>query len=94
MSARMEQSDLAASRAGCVHRNRLGRLPPTNVMNSRHCITVPKLRRELFRPPKTDASTLKVAIAIHVYVAKDWQTALKEFYPHYSACLCEHAPAR
>jgi alkanesulfonate monooxygenase SsuD/methylene tetrahydromethanopterin reductase-like flavin-dependent oxidoreductase (luciferase family) len=39
-----------------------------------------------------DASTLKVAIATHVHVAKDSQTALEEFYPHYSAYFREHAP--
>jgi probable LLM family oxidoreductase len=39
-----------------------------------------------------DASTLKVAIATHVHVAKDSQTAFKEFYPHYSAYFREHAP--
>ena len=39
-----------------------------------------------------DASTLKVAIATHVHVAKDFQTALDEFYPHYSAYFREHAP--
>ena len=39
-----------------------------------------------------DASTLKVAIATHVHVAKDSQTALDEFYPHYSAYFREHAP--
>jgi alkanesulfonate monooxygenase SsuD/methylene tetrahydromethanopterin reductase-like flavin-dependent oxidoreductase (luciferase family) len=39
-----------------------------------------------------DASTLKVAIATHVHLAEDSQTALKEFYPHYSAYFREHAP--
>jgi alkanesulfonate monooxygenase SsuD/methylene tetrahydromethanopterin reductase-like flavin-dependent oxidoreductase (luciferase family) len=39
-----------------------------------------------------DASTLKVAIATHVHVAKNSQTALNEFYPHYSAYFREHAP--
>jgi alkanesulfonate monooxygenase SsuD/methylene tetrahydromethanopterin reductase-like flavin-dependent oxidoreductase (luciferase family) len=39
-----------------------------------------------------DASTLKVAIATHVHVAKDSQTAVDEFYPHYSAYFREHAP--
>jgi len=39
-----------------------------------------------------DASTLKVAIATHVHVANDSQTALDEFYPHYSAYFREHAP--
>jgi alkanesulfonate monooxygenase SsuD/methylene tetrahydromethanopterin reductase-like flavin-dependent oxidoreductase (luciferase family) len=39
-----------------------------------------------------DASTLKVAIATHVHVAKDSQTVFKEFYPHYSAYFREHAP--
>jgi alkanesulfonate monooxygenase SsuD/methylene tetrahydromethanopterin reductase-like flavin-dependent oxidoreductase (luciferase family) len=39
-----------------------------------------------------DASTLKVAIATHVHVAKDSQMALDEFYPHYSAYFREHAP--
>lgn len=39
-----------------------------------------------------DASTRKVAIATHVHVAKESQTALNEFYPHYSAYFREHAP--
>lgn len=39
-----------------------------------------------------DASTRKVAIATHVHVAKNSQTALDEFYPHYSAYFREHAP--
>ena len=39
-----------------------------------------------------NASTRKVAIATHVHVAKDSQTALDEFYPHYSAYFREHAP--
>jgi probable LLM family oxidoreductase len=39
-----------------------------------------------------DASRLKVAIATHVHIAKDSQTALEEFYPHYSAYFREHAP--
>jgi alkanesulfonate monooxygenase SsuD/methylene tetrahydromethanopterin reductase-like flavin-dependent oxidoreductase (luciferase family) len=42
--------------------------------------------RGRFRAP------LKVAIATHVHVAKDSQTAFKEFYPHYSAYFREHAP--
>jgi alkanesulfonate monooxygenase SsuD/methylene tetrahydromethanopterin reductase-like flavin-dependent oxidoreductase (luciferase family) len=39
-----------------------------------------------------DADTRKVAIATHAYVASDSQTALAEFYPHYSAYFREHAP--
>jgi probable LLM family oxidoreductase len=39
-----------------------------------------------------DPSTQKVALATHVHVAKDSQTALEEFYPHYSAYFREHAP--
>jgi len=39
-----------------------------------------------------DASTLKVAVATHVHLAEDSQTALKEFYPHYKAYFREHAP--
>ena len=39
-----------------------------------------------------DTATLKVALATHVHVAKDSQTALEEFYPHYSAYFREHAP--
>ena len=39
-----------------------------------------------------NASTLKVAIATHVHVATNSQTALDEFYPHYSAYFREHAP--
>lgn len=39
-----------------------------------------------------DASTRKVAIATHVHVSTDSQTALDEFYPYYSAYFREHAP--
>ena len=35
---------------------------------------------------------LKVALATHVHLAEDSQTALEEFYPHYSAYFREHAP--
>jgi probable LLM family oxidoreductase len=38
------------------------------------------------------ASTRKVAIATHAHVAKDSQTALEEFYPHYSAYFRAHVP--
>jgi probable LLM family oxidoreductase len=37
-------------------------------------------------------TTLRVAIATHVHLAEDSQTALEEFYPHYSAYFREHAP--
>ena len=37
-----------------------------------------------------DAGNLRVAIATHVHVARDSQTALEEFYPHYSAYFREH----
>jgi alkanesulfonate monooxygenase SsuD/methylene tetrahydromethanopterin reductase-like flavin-dependent oxidoreductase (luciferase family) len=40
-----------------------------------------------------DASMIKVAVATHVHVAKDSQTAFKEFYPHYTAYFREHAPS-
>jgi alkanesulfonate monooxygenase SsuD/methylene tetrahydromethanopterin reductase-like flavin-dependent oxidoreductase (luciferase family) len=39
-----------------------------------------------------DASTRRVAIATHAYVAKDSQSALDEFYPHYSAYFRSHVP--
>ena len=39
-----------------------------------------------------EASTQKVAIATHVHVGKESQTALDEFYPYYSAYFREHAP--
>jgi alkanesulfonate monooxygenase SsuD/methylene tetrahydromethanopterin reductase-like flavin-dependent oxidoreductase (luciferase family) len=39
-----------------------------------------------------DPRTRKVAIATHVHVAPDSQTALDEFYPHYSAYFRDHAP--
>jgi alkanesulfonate monooxygenase SsuD/methylene tetrahydromethanopterin reductase-like flavin-dependent oxidoreductase (luciferase family) len=39
-----------------------------------------------------DASTRKVAIATHMHLARDSQTALEEFYPHYCAYFREHAP--
>jgi alkanesulfonate monooxygenase SsuD/methylene tetrahydromethanopterin reductase-like flavin-dependent oxidoreductase (luciferase family) len=34
----------------------------------------------------------KVSVATHVHIAKDSQTAVDEFYPHYRAYLDEHAP--
>ena len=37
-----------------------------------------------------DAGSAKVAIATHVHVAKDSQTALAEFYPYYNAYFREH----
>jgi probable LLM family oxidoreductase len=39
-----------------------------------------------------DANAMKVAIATHGHVADDSQTALDEFYPHYSAYFRAHAP--
>jgi alkanesulfonate monooxygenase SsuD/methylene tetrahydromethanopterin reductase-like flavin-dependent oxidoreductase (luciferase family) len=39
-----------------------------------------------------DAGTRKVAIATHVFVTEDSQTALAEFYPHYTAYFRGHAP--
>ena len=39
-----------------------------------------------------DGRKLKVALATHVHAAEDSQTALEEFYPHYSAYFREHAP--
>ena len=39
-----------------------------------------------------DAGRLRVAIATHVHVAKESQSALEEFYPYYSAYFREHAP--
>jgi alkanesulfonate monooxygenase SsuD/methylene tetrahydromethanopterin reductase-like flavin-dependent oxidoreductase (luciferase family) len=48
--------------------------------------------RQRHAAKKHDVSTLKVAIATHVHLAKDSQTALDEFYPHYSAYFREHAP--
>jgi probable LLM family oxidoreductase len=39
-----------------------------------------------------DAHALKVAIATHAHVAKDSQTALDEFFPHYSADFRSHVP--
>jgi hypothetical protein len=39
-----------------------------------------------------DASTSKVAIATHVHLAEDSQTALEEFYPYYTAYFRGHAP--
>ena len=38
------------------------------------------------------AGTPKAALATHMHVAKDSQTALAEFYPHYSAYFRAHAP--
>jgi alkanesulfonate monooxygenase SsuD/methylene tetrahydromethanopterin reductase-like flavin-dependent oxidoreductase (luciferase family) len=60
--------------------------PPTNFINQIAAY------RERHAAKGHDTSTSKVAIATHVHVAKDSQTALDEFYPHYSAYFREHAP--
>ncbi len=39
-----------------------------------------------------DAGARKVAVATHVHVARDSQTARDEFYPYYNAYFSEHAP--
>ncbi len=39
-----------------------------------------------------DPRTRRVAVATHMHVAKDSQTALEELYPHYRAYFREHAP--
>jgi alkanesulfonate monooxygenase SsuD/methylene tetrahydromethanopterin reductase-like flavin-dependent oxidoreductase (luciferase family) len=39
-----------------------------------------------------DAATRKIAVATHLHVAPDSQTALEEFYPYYNAYFSEHAP--
>jgi alkanesulfonate monooxygenase SsuD/methylene tetrahydromethanopterin reductase-like flavin-dependent oxidoreductase (luciferase family) len=39
-----------------------------------------------------DVRACRVAVATHVHVAKDSQTALDEFYPYYGAYFREHAP--
>jgi probable LLM family oxidoreductase len=46
--------------------------------------------RQRYADQGHDADKLKVAIATHVHVAKDSQTALAEFYPYYSAYFSEH----
>jgi probable LLM family oxidoreductase len=38
-----------------------------------------------------DPRTQRVAVATHLYVAPDSQTALEEFYPHYRAYFSSHA---
>lgn len=38
------------------------------------------------------AETRKVAIATHLHIAKDSQTAIDEFYPYYNAYFSGHAP--
>jgi alkanesulfonate monooxygenase SsuD/methylene tetrahydromethanopterin reductase-like flavin-dependent oxidoreductase (luciferase family) len=38
-----------------------------------------------------DAAMLKVAVAGHLYVARDSRTARDEFYPHYAAYFRDHA---
>jgi alkanesulfonate monooxygenase SsuD/methylene tetrahydromethanopterin reductase-like flavin-dependent oxidoreductase (luciferase family) len=60
--------------------------PPTNFIDQIAAY------RQRHAAKKHDASTMKVAIATHVHLAKDSQTALDEFYPHYSAYFREHAP--
>jgi probable LLM family oxidoreductase len=39
-----------------------------------------------------DVAARRVALATHLHVAKDSQTALDEFYPYYRAYFREHAP--
>jgi alkanesulfonate monooxygenase SsuD/methylene tetrahydromethanopterin reductase-like flavin-dependent oxidoreductase (luciferase family) len=39
-----------------------------------------------------DPAACRVALATHVHVAKDSQTARDEFYPYYAAYFREHAP--
>jgi alkanesulfonate monooxygenase SsuD/methylene tetrahydromethanopterin reductase-like flavin-dependent oxidoreductase (luciferase family) len=39
-----------------------------------------------------DPAECRVAVATHVHVAKDSQTARDEFYPYYAAYFREHAP--
>jgi alkanesulfonate monooxygenase SsuD/methylene tetrahydromethanopterin reductase-like flavin-dependent oxidoreductase (luciferase family) len=39
-----------------------------------------------------DASTRKVGVATHVYVARESQAARDEFYPYYNAYFRDHAP--
>jgi alkanesulfonate monooxygenase SsuD/methylene tetrahydromethanopterin reductase-like flavin-dependent oxidoreductase (luciferase family) len=39
-----------------------------------------------------NAGTPRVAVATHVHVARDSQTALEEFYPYYNAYFRQHAP--
>jgi len=48
--------------------------------------------RQRFADRGHDASRMKVAVATHVHVAPDSQTALEDFYPYYSAYFREHAP--
>ncbi len=48
--------------------------------------------RERYAARGHDGGMPKVAVATHVHVAKDSQTALDEFYPHYSAYFSGHAP--
>jgi probable LLM family oxidoreductase len=48
--------------------------------------------RERYAARGHDTGAPKVAVATHVHVAKDSQTALDEFYPHYSAYFSGHAP--
>ena len=48
--------------------------------------------RQRHAEQRHDAKTLKVGIATHAHIAKDSQTALDEFYPHYSAYFRSHVP--
>ena len=46
--------------------------------------------RQRYADKGHDAANLKVAVATHMHIAKDSQTALSEFYPHYNAYYREH----
>jgi probable LLM family oxidoreductase len=47
--------------------------------------------REAAKEAGHDVAALKVAVAGHLYVAKDSQKARDEFHPHYAAYFREHA---
>jgi len=46
--------------------------------------------RQRFAERRDQAGAPKVAVATHMHVARDSQTALDEFYPYYSAYFSEH----
>jgi probable LLM family oxidoreductase len=47
--------------------------------------------RQAFAEARHDANDMKVAIAGHLYIAKDSQKARDELYPHYAAYFRDHA---
>ena len=62
--------------------------PPANLSP----VKSPSYRSASRKPADTQAPPRRSALATHVHVAEDSQTARDEFYPHYSAYFRTHTP--